>query len=141
MGTPHHSPLRWVRLSRGTESGASKWKEPQVTVVAERLCGLTVVFVVFCCLVSFVGQKTRSNHKKARSYHKPNTKTTVTSRTEPNRTETHRARPRQKQARPGRTKPGRQVKANSQFKEGVVDASASPVAALLIQWEKGSETG
>ena len=58
------------------------------------------------------------------------------SQTELNQATPHHAKSRHaKQARPNQAR--QVVQSHFQFKENVVDASASPVAALLIQWENG----
>ena len=99
--------------------------KPQVTVVAERLCGLTMGFFVvrpcfflwfdhvFCGLTMvFCGLTSR----------------TVLHNTTPHHVTPRQNRPRQKRARPNQARPLGQ--GHFQFKENVVDASASPV----IRW-------
>ena len=164
--------------------GVVKVRKPQVTDVAERLCGLTVVFLWFD-RGFLVGRKTTVKPQKPRSldvssrslalgrqprdgqtaYHTPepqatghtlpstpntpratsHTQRATPSRTEPtspakpSQTEPHHTTPRQKQARPNQARPFGQ--GHFQFKDNVVHATASPVAALLIQWEKGCDEG
>ena len=110
---------------------------------------------------------TRQSHKLLAPHPTHHTPPATPNHTEPNRTEPSHNEPsrraKQSQAKPSKAKQSqarvshattttRQVtprqnrprpfgRGQFQFKESVVDASASPVAALLIQWEEGCDEG
>ena len=76
-------------------------------------------------------RSTHTPHARATS-HQPH-------ETTPHQVTPRQNRPHQEQARPHQARPLGQ--GQFQFKENVVDASASPVAALLIQGRKGCDKG
>ena len=82
--------------------------------------------------------ETEPNHSQAKpSQAKP-------SQTVPHHTTPSHAMPKQATPKTGLTRPNQarpDAQGHFQFKENVVDASASPVAALLIQWEKACDKG
>ena len=130
-------------------------------------CGLSVVFLcvetprsnhkkttVMSCFLTVTGSRkanhrrsTHTPHARATSHwpHTHNTHTTTqphnheATRTTPRFVTPRQHRPRKKQARLHQARPSGQ--GHFQFKENVVDARASPVAALLIQLEKGCDKG
>ena len=80
------------------------------------------------------GQTTSQAEVKLSHANEPSQATPV-----PHHTTPRRVTPRQKQTRPHQARPLGQR--HFQFKEKVVDARASPVASLLIQWGKGCDEG